>query len=196
MYTIVGLRNPQEVYEHTRHNAGAIVVSHFAHEIGFPTFVSSEKYNSEISEGILGGKDVRIVLPRTFMNTNGGAVRRILADTPDHEDLIVVHDELDLPIGTFSIAQGRGSGGHNGVQSVIDKTGSRDFIRVRVGISPVSLFGTMKRPTGEKVADFVLHDFSVRERTKIDALLPTVSAALEMIVREGVTAAMNTYNKK
>jgi len=190
---VVGLQNPGEQYEHSRHNAGAIAVRHFCEAEGLPSFVSSAQYSGEISEGTLCEKDVRVLLPTTFMNNSGAAVKKATADS-DANSLVVVYDDLDLPIGTFKISFGRGSGGHNGVQSVIDALGTGDFVRVRIGIAPVSFFGNMKRPTGEKVSDFVLKDFSKREEGKLQDILPEVTKAIRIIICEGKEKAMNRYN--
>lgn len=191
MHTIVGLGNPGAQYEKTRHNAGAIVVRALATQFNLPGFVSSSKLGGEFSEGVLDGVDVRLFIPNTFMNTSGKSVARAV-EVP--EQLVLVTDELDLPIGTFKISYGSGSGGHNGVRSVADALGSKTFVRVRVGISPTSLFGALKKPDKDRVPDFVLKNFSPRELRKFDALLPDICAAIRMIVTEGKDRAMNQFN--
>lgn len=192
MFLIVGLQNPGEKYTHTRHNAGGLAARAFCNVHGLPELVSSAKYGGDISEGVIDGHDVRVLLPTTFMNKSGVAVKKAYDGGAD--TLIVVYDDLDLPIGSFKVSYGRGSGGHNGVQSIVNALGSKEFVRVRIGISPVSLFGNLKRPTGERAAAFVLANFSNRERAKFDALLPTIIEAIRTIAVEGKEQAMNTYN--
>ena len=184
MHVIVGLQNPGEEYENTRHNAGALAVRAFREEYRLPEMVSSASYVGELSEGIIGGHDVRILLPTTFMNSSGTAVKKAMIGEPD-ASLVVVYDDLDIPLGSFKISHGRGSGGHNGVESVM---------RVRIGIAPVSFFGTVKKPKGERVSKFVLQEFSRRERAKLDAVMPKVVSALHMLVTKGRHTAMTEFN--
>lgn len=193
MHVIVGLQNPGEEYENTRHNAGALAVRAFREEYRLPEMVSSASYVGELSEGIIGGHDVRILLPTTFMNSSGTAVKKAMIGEPD-ASLVVVYDDLDIPLGSFKISHGRGSGGHNGVESVMHSVGSKDFTRVRIGIAPVSFFGTVKKPKGERVSKFVLQEFSRRERAKLDAVMPKVVSALHMLVTKGRHTAMTEFN--
>jgi len=193
MHIIVGLQNPGKEYEDTRHNVGAIAVRAFCAQYGFPKLISSASYVGELSEGVLDGNEVRILLPTTFMNSSGTAVKKAMIGEPKGK-LIVVYDDLDLPLGSFKISHGRGSGGHNGVESVILSVGSKDFIRVRIGISPVSFLGNIKKPSGERVSKFVLQKFSRRERAKLESLLPEISDALHTIVTKGKEVAMNDFN--
>ncbi|NCN52381.1 aminoacyl-tRNA hydrolase [Candidatus Parcubacteria bacterium] len=191
MYTIVGLRNPTPPYANTRHNAGALVVASFVETVGLPNFVPSSALVADMSEGTLSGTNVRVLLPNTFMNASGASVKKAVSDA---DSIIVVHDDLDIPIGAFKVSVGRGSGGHNGVESVVRSLGSQEFIRLRVGICPVSLFGNAHRPKGDRIADFVLKDFTKRERSRLEARMPDMVAALKMIVEEGVAKTMNAYN--
>lgn len=193
MYTVVGLRNPGDAYRDTRHNAGAIAVTAFCEAYGFPPFVYSARYSGDISEGVIDGKNVRLLLPNIAMNVSGSSVKKTVTDA---KQLIVVYDELDLPLGKFKLSFGRGSGGHNGVASVINALGSKEFMRVRIGISPRTLFGSMKKPPSDRVSKFVLQNFTRRERAKLDALLPHVTKAIETIVTKGREAAMNEFNER
>ena len=186
MYTIVGLGNPGKEYENTRHNAGVRAAEAFAHAHAFRDFVESGKFAGLISEGVIDGNEVRILIPTTFMNKSGISVQKALANEGALEKLIVLHDELDLPLGSFKISKGRGNAGHNGVQSIIDALGTNEFTRVRIGVSPVSIFGNMKRPTGPRVGDFVLKDFSRGERAKFERSFPDIIEAVkELLMKEG-----------
>lgn len=195
MYIIVGLQNPGTKYENTRHNAGGIALRAFCKEYQLPSFVESSQYSGETAEGVVEGAEMRVLLPTTFMNNSGVAVKKAFVSGSDAEKLIVVHDDLDLPIGSFRVSYGKGSGGHNGLESVIGALGSNEFVRVRIGVSPVSFFGRIKRPTGERAARFVLQDFTRRERAKLDACLPEIVRAIHAIVTKGKDRAMNEFNK-
>jgi len=191
MITIVGLQNPGEEYANTRHNVGERVLRAFQEKYNFPSFVSSGQYAGEISEGVVNGMELRLLLPTTFMNKSGSSVGKAV-DTP--ENLIVIHDELALPLGSFKVGYNQGAGSHNGIQSVIDSLGTKAFTRLRIGISPVSFFGNIKPPTGERRATFVLQTFSKKEMSTIEAMLPEVLTALETILTKGREKAMNQFN--
>lgn len=197
MYTIVGLGNPGKQYANTRHNAGRIVLGDFLATHGFPGMVRSSQFGGEISEGMVEGTDVRVLFPGTYMNVSGTSVKKVVAaDTPP-EQLIVVYDDLDLPLGTLRISKGRGAGGHNGIDSIITEIGSKDFVRVRIGIAPVSFFGKLKKPQGSaRVSRFVLGTLSGREEKKLAALEKTVTEALTTVITRDAHIAMNTYNER
>jgi len=195
MYIIVGLGNPGEEYRFTRHNIGWLAVESFLHMYGFPDLVKSGSYNGLLSEGVFQKTEVGTLLPTTYMNNSGPAVLRYMKErNGSAEKLIVVHDEIDLPFGTLRISVGRGGGGHNGVQSVINSVGSSDVIRVRVGIAKTGLFGNMKRPAGDKLASFVLGTFSPREQKALPDIGTQVANAIAHIIEKRVASAMNTIN--
>lgn len=171
-YIIVGLGNPGEEYENSRHNVGRM-------------FVASFKENS----------NVKIVLPDTFMNKSGLEVKKYVTSVKNAERLIVVHDDLDLPIGRFKISFGRGSGGHKGIESIVRSIKTKDFARVRIGISPTTPSGKLKKPKGDKkVHDFILGNFTKKEMETLKKMKKKVNDALSMIIKEGRAKAMNTYN--
>ena len=194
MTLIVGLQNPGEKYKDTRHNVGSVAVRAFGTHMHFPQFVASAAYSGDVADGVVEGKDVRLLLPTTFMNNSGVAVSKAIGDSGEAHDVVVVYDDLDLPIGTFKISHSRGAGGHNGIKSVIEKLGTQDFVRVRIGIAPVSLFGKVHRPVGEQVSPFVLKKFSGREKKKVDSVLSDIVSAIETLVTKGKEEAMNIYN--
>src|SRR3989344_6524480 len=141
MKTVIGLGNPGEEYEKTLHNAGRLALEYFAQKNDFSDWDFSQKYDSLVSEGKIkkpasakasaGKENALLLLPETFMNNSGKAVKNLLP-----KNLIVVHDDIDLPLGKFKIAFGRGSGGHKGVESVMRALKTKDFWRVRVGVAP------------------------------------------------------------
>lgn len=179
---IFGLGNPGAEYEGTRHNTGARVLAAFR-----------EKNRN---------KKLILLSPTTYMNKSGEAVAKVVKSKKAVANLVVIHDDLDLPLGKFKISFGRGAGGHRGVESVIKKLKTRDFIRLRVGIAPASSppagragAGKPKKPIGEKaVVDFILSKFTPQEEQKLKKLMPKLLEALAVITAEGLAAAMNRFN--
>ena len=130
---IVGMGNPGEKFKNTRHNAGFTAIDFFAQKNNFPDFELSKKYASLISEK----NNVILAKPQTFMNESGLAVKKIVSNVKGQmSDVVIVHDDIDLPIGKLKIAQDSGSGGHKGVNSIIEILGTKDFIRFKIGICP------------------------------------------------------------
>lgn len=191
MINIFGLRNHGEQYRDTRHNAGALVLADFMKTHRFPEPVSSSKYVSDTALGEVMHAPVRVFLPNTYMNNSGVAVKKSGASI---EEIIVLHDDIDLPLGTFKISAGRGAGGNNGIASIIEELGTKDFVRVRVGISPRTFLGTIKRPLAENMAKYVLGTFTKGELKKLSDISPKIQEALEVIIIEGKEIAMNKYN--
>lgn len=166
MFLIVGLGNPGTKYARTRHNAGFVVIDNL--QIGklanFSSWKSSSKLHGEISEGMLENFPAIILKPHTFMNLSGASVSAAMKKYKVKADhLIVIHDDMDFPLGTVKVQRNRSSAGHNGVQSIIDARGTKDFIRVRVGVGP--------RPAQVPGDKFVLQRFTASEfftfKTKI-----------------------------
>jgi len=187
MKIVIGLGNPGRTYERTRHNAGFMAVDELARRLRFS--LSAEKYQAVVGRGRIDGEEALLVKPQTYMNESGrsvGAARRYT--TADIADLIVVHDELDLPLGTVRVKIGGGHGGHNGLRSIIDHVGSTEFIRVRVGIG---------RPApGYDPAEYVLTPFLPGEQPIAADAVAKAADAVQTIVRDGLTKAMNAFNKK
>ncbi len=194
MITIIGLGNPGDEYAETKHNAGRIVLEHIISARNFSPLTHSRMLHGETTEGMIGDARVRLFVPHTYMNLSGGPIAKLLAEPTERASCIVIADEVDLPVGTFKIAVGKGSGGHNGIKSIIDAFGNADFTRIRIGIAHKNFFGRLIRPQGDRLADFVLSPFTKKELGMIAEMATDVNAALEMIVTEGVAAAMNAYN--
>ncbi len=194
MFYIVGLGNPGEEYKNTRHNVGFLVLDYLQTSLGLPGFVSSGKYSGEVSEGLVGDADVILLKPNTFMNNSGAAVKKLVIKE-DVGNLVVIYDDIDLPLGEIKISVGRGDGGHNGIKSIISSLGSKDFVRVRVGISPRSLWtGKTKRPTGERLPKYVLGEFKKREEGELKSVMSLVAEAVNVVITDGVEKAMNRFN--
>lgn len=195
MITIVGLGNPGDAYTNTRHNVGWLVLEQCMRTHALPSFVKSSAYSAQISEGVLAGKEISILFPLTFMNNSGVSVSKRIGRNGKSREVIVVHDDVDLPFGTVRVGVARGAGGHNGVESITTELGTNDFVRVRIGVGKKNIFGVVRRPQGDALADFVLGAFSARERREIeDTIAPKVDQALLYIVTEGVEKAMQIIN--
>lgn len=194
---IVGLGNPGKEYELTRHNVGRIVASHIAKLTKALPFESDGMLRAQKTNTAIAEKKATIVLPDTFMNLSGKSVASLIKSAKDLEKLVVIYDDLDLARGTFKISFNRSSGGHNGVQSIIKAVKSEAFVRVRVGISPTTTAGKLKKPLGEeKVSKWILGVMKDDEKEGLKKLSKAVLQALEMIVLEGLPKAMSIYNGK
>jgi PTH1 family peptidyl-tRNA hydrolase len=189
-FLVVGLGNPGPTYAGNRHNVGAMVLDELAARAG--TRLSPGKgarARALAGEGRLAGRRVVLARPTTYMNESGGPVRGLL----DYHhlpvaDLVVVHDELDIPFAAVRLKRGGGEGGHNGLRSISRATGTRDYLRVRVGIG---------RPPGrQNPADFVLRDFSATERKELDLLVAEAADATELLLERGLDAAQNVVHPR
>jgi PTH1 family peptidyl-tRNA hydrolase len=154
-----------------------------------------KKANALITRGVIGRTATILVLPETFMNKSGSAVARFVKNFKVAERLVVVYDDLDLPLGAMKISFDRGSGGHKGIESTIRSVKTTRFWRVRIGISPVTSSGTPKKPHGEKaVNDFILGTFTSQNLENVKKVFTRVSEALDCILSEGAVKAMNRFN--
>ena len=172
---VVGLGNPGTEYENTRHNTGQIVLANVAKK--------------------LDDSKIKFVIPDTFMNQSGKAVAYYIKSQKDLAGLVVIYDDIDIPLGSFKISHNRGDGGHNGLASVIKSIKSKEFVRIRVGICPTTPTGKLRKPKGEKkVYDFLLGEFKKKELETIKKLSKKIAEAIEMYYDEGLGKAMSLYN--
>ena len=187
MYIIVGLGNPGQKYEKSRHNAGFMVVDYLAESSQISINTKTPLYES--GSGLLLSHKVLLVKPATFMNRSGIAVRQIIDYY--HESvtqLIVIHDDLDIPFGQIRIKAKGGSGGHNGIASMIDSLQTDQFLRLRAGIG---------RPVeNEEVVSFVLSPFFKEEQSALKDMIQKSAEAVKEILTAGSVQAMNIYNQK
>jgi PTH1 family peptidyl-tRNA hydrolase len=194
-YTIVGLGNPGKEYENTRHNAGRMTLDFFANARLFLPWQDDRKTRALISSGIIGKEKILLVKPETFMNKSGTSIKPLITSVKKAEKLIVVHDDIDLPLGTFKIVFGRGSGGHNGVESIIRGIKTKNFIRIRVGVAPTTPSGKIKKPKGEKaIIDFLIGVFKPKELELVKKISKSACQAIETIITDGRAVAMNRFN--
>ena len=184
MLIIIGLGNPGEKYTGTRHNVGFEFLDKLKTEWNFPDFQLEKKFNAEISKGKVEKQDVLLIKPQTFMNLSGQAVLNILhfyKILP--ENILILHDDLDLPLGTFRLAEDSRSAGHNGVQNIIDQLDTQKFRRLRIGIDVKSDPSTdLSAEALAKAESFVLQKFSAEEKEKIEKLFPEVLEKIKEII--------------
>jgi PTH1 family peptidyl-tRNA hydrolase len=186
MYIIVGLGNPGAEYEKTRHNTGRIFVEHFAKATDCAAFEFDKKNNAWKTSGEVEKKKFVALLPDTFMNKSGNAVKNLVTSKAKAKELIVIHDDLDIPFGKFKISFGKNSGGHKGVESIMRAVKTKDFIRIRVGIS------AKKKTLGaEKVDKLILGNFKSDELLEIKKLAKKINLALEAIIAKGLQVALS-----
>jgi len=192
MNLIVGLGNPGRDYTNNRHNAGLICLNHFArtHNIKF----DKKQGLARIGTGEIDGQRVVLARPQTYMNLSGQSVSRLVAKydiTPNK--LLIIHDDLDLPLGSIRIRQGGSSGGHKGIKSIISYLGYRNFNRLRVGIGrPAANHNT--EASEDDIIAYVLGDFTAAEKTTLTEIIDRTSQAIHCLLTQGLTTAMNKYN--
>jgi len=182
---IIGLGNPGRSYRRNRHNVGFMLVERLAHDLGL--HFTRRQSKAQVASGRLGRRKAVLAKPQTFMNLAGGSVaplaRFFRVELPD---LLVICDDLDLPLGTIRLRPGGGSAGHRGLRSIFEHLGSQDFPRLRIGVG---------RPPGRMdPSDYVLQDFSQAERPILDDALGRAADAIRTYAAEGIEAAMSRYN--
>lgn len=187
MILVVGLGNPGKQYTQTKHNVGFLVIDELGKRVGIE--VSKDKFQSLCGEGFLQDNKLLLIKPQTYMNRSGDAVLSASNFYKiDPENIIVVHDEMDISLGRIIIRPGGGSAGNNGIKSIISNLGTKDFIRVRMGIG--------KPSTKEDGANHVLSGFSKSESAMIEDSIQTAADAVLEIINNGLQSAMNKYNIK
>ena len=175
MKLVVGLGNPGAEYEKTRHNAGRIMVG--------------------MIEKKIEGNKIKFLTPDNFMNNSGKAIAPLIKTKKDLKDLVIIYDDIDLPLGKIKISFNRSSGGHNGLNSVIKALKSEEFLRIRIGTAPVTPSGKIKKPKGEKaILNFLLGEFKKPELEMLKKLSKKVAEAVETIFSESKEKAMSLYN--
>ncbi len=193
MKLIVGLGNPGKEYTLSRHNVGFMCVSLFAKEHRIA--LDRKKAHARFGEGEVEGVPVVLARPFTYMNRSGAAVKELVRKYDlKPEDLIVVHDDMDLPLGKIRIRVGGSSAGHKGINSIIAELGIEDFTRIRIGIGHPEVPEAERGEGSPEVIDYVLGGFSRDEKQMLDKVIKRVSEAILSIITDGVTEAMNKYN--
>ncbi len=181
MKLIVGLGNPGIEYQFTPHNLGFLTVDRIADDLKVQ--VRNRQCRALTARAVIGQEEAVLAKPETFMNLSGQAVRELVEklEIEPEADLIVIYDELDLPMGTIRIRQRGSSAGHNGMESIIGALGTQEFARIRIGIAP---------------EEKILKPFRKRQLKQVDEMLDTAAEAVKVILTDGIAVAMNRFNRK
>lgn len=186
MKIVLGLGNPGKKYERTRHNLGYFVVDRLALEKRIA--VNEKKYHSLTGLWHLDGEKILLAKPQTYMNHSGEAARHLLRYLPvEAGDLVVIHDDLDLPFGRIRIRKRGSAGGHRGVSSILEALGEENFFRVRIGIG--------RPPAGGDPTDYVLERFSAAEAAGLEDVIARAAEAVQCLLEEGSRRAMEKFNR-
>lgn len=196
-FIIVGLGNPGKEYEKTRHNAGRSAVELVAKNGDFEELFFNKTAKALVGKGIVGGEKVTLVLPETMMNLSGKAVVAFVKSPRAAKNLLVIHDDLDLPLGTIKMVFGRGSGGHKGVESIMRAIKTKDFARIRIGISAAGKKNQAKKVHGEeKVIKMVIGKWKPTEEVEVKKALKKVTEAARLFAVEGIESATRFANTR
>ena len=195
MYYILGLGNPGNEYVDTRHNVGKMALDEIWKRQEFSDWEQGKGVKALVAQGEIMCQKTTLVFPLTFMNRSGLAISPSVTSIKKAEKLVVIYDDIDLPLGTIKISYGRGSGGHRGIESVIRSIKTKNFVRIRVGISPITPTGIMRKPKGDdKVLNHVMGEFTSNEQAILKVILKKVHDAVVVIVKDGKAQAMNEFN--
>lgn len=188
MYVIAGLGNPDRKYEKTRHNIGFDVIDALAEKYNIT--MNEKKHRAVCGKGIIAGQRVMLVKPQTYMNLSGESIAEVLSfyKLNPAEELIVIFDDISLAPGNIRIRKKGSAGGHNGIKSIIAKTGSSDFSRIKVGVG--------QKPEGWDLADYVLGRFSKEDRMYVEDAIVDACQAAALMVNGETDCAMNQFNAK
>ena len=199
MIVIAGLGNPGTKYSHSRHNIGFKAVNKIKEKNNFNAFRLSKKFQTEVSEGKIANKKIILAKPRTFMNESGKAAAALVGFYKiKPENLWVIHDDIDIPLGEIRIAKSRGTAGHKGVQSIIDELKTKNFVRFRIGIKPGNSAESGKRQLAGNlnVEKFVLQKFTKEEEETLKKIIDKTAEAVALSLEKGIEKAMNFYNRQ
>lgn len=194
MKLIIGLGNPGIEYQFTPHNAGFLAIDRIAEDCG--VVVSNRRGRALTAKARLAGQDVLLAKPETFMNLSGLSVAALVQEfeVKASEDVIVLYDELALPLGTIRIRERGSANGHNGVKSISGVLGTEEWLRIRIGVGKPALADGREIKAGGK--DYLLSPFRKQELAVLDEVLDRVKDAVEMVLTQGVGAAMNRFNRR
>jgi len=197
-YVVIGLGNPGGEYAKTRHNAGRMAVELLQKELGFPEFALKKTAQAYVSEGSLDGEKLVLVIPDVYMNHSGKAAPAFVKSVSAAKKLLVIRDELDLPLGTLKMTTyGRGAGGHKGAESIMRALKTKEFAQMKIGISGATTKGKVRKPSGEeKVVKHVIGKFKPEEEKVLKKVLKKASLAAQYFVCEGIEKAMLEANTK
>lgn len=179
MKILVGLGNIGEKYVGTRHNVGRDFLIWFAKKNSFSEFKKDSFLNAIIATGEISNKPYIFILPETYMNLSGQTVKNIFSKWGNikKEDIVILHDDIDINFGEIKVSKDAGHGGHNGIKSIQQET-KENFMRIRIGICPKTFLGTFKKPHKDDVANFVLKKFGLMERGDLETIFKKIEALI------------------
>ncbi len=197
-YLFVGLGNPGAEYENSRHSVGRMILlalqKKAVGEMEIKDWRDEKKLKAELCDGKLGSNKFRLLIPNNFMNNSGGSVKPLIKTKAEAKDVVVIHDDVDLALGTIKISYNRGSGGHKGVDSIVKALKTNEFTRIRVGLSPSTPSGKTKKPTSDKVVDFVIGNFKPAEQDELKKVIKRTKEIIASLVENGLERTMNSFN--
>ncbi|MFA5001164.1 MAG: aminoacyl-tRNA hydrolase [Candidatus Paceibacterota bacterium] len=197
-YLFVGLGNPGPDYEKSRHSLGRMVLLSLANkplgEMEIKDWQFDKKLKAQITRGTLKKNKFRFLLPENMMNNSGGCVKPLIKSQKEANEVVVIHDDVDLPLGTLKISYNRGSGGHRGVESIVKALKTTKFVRLRLGVAPTTPSGKIKKPTGDKVIDFIIGNFKPAESETVKKTIKQAKTVIQSLIEDGLVKTMNLYN--
>lgn len=194
MKLVIGLGNPGQNYAKNRHNVGFMTIDFISKQYQIPLILKAAR--ATMGMGKISGYDVILAKPKTYVNNSGIAVKTLMQmNKLNSKDIIVIHDDMDIPLGQMRIRTRGSSGGHKGIQSIIEEIETTEFIRIKIGIGRPPNYSVENKKSDIDVISYVLSDFSPEEEAIINKMIRITSRALESILRFGTITAMNKYNR-
>ena len=194
MWYVIGLGNPGEEYENTRHNIGRDVVTHLAKKFNL-TFKEDGKAKTHFAKGSIGKKPAMLLLPDVFMNNSGKVAKSFIKSKKEAKNLIVIHDDIDMGLGKMKITFNRGSGGHKGTESILSAIKTNEFFQLKIGVLLLTPGGKVKKPKGEKaVISFILGEWKSAEEKEINKEIKRAGEAIEALINDGFSKAATDFN--
>lgn len=198
MLTIIGLGNTLPEYAKTRHNIGEHMVSAYVKSEGVD--LSPKKlFLALVGKGKVGTKSVQFILPQTLMNSSGKTAKALYPNSTskdEYQNVLVIHDDVDMPLGTTKMMYDRNSGGHKGVESINRALKTKKYYRLKIGVTPVDARGNLRKPAGEKIMNFIIGAFNDAEWTELKKTTKKVKEIIETFVLEGPVKAMEMSNRR
>jgi len=197
-YLFVGLGNPGPDYEKSRHSFGRMVLLSLASkplgEMEIKDWQFDKKLKVQMTRGTLNKNKFRFLLPENMMNNSGGCVKPLIKSKKEANEVVVIHDDVDLPLGSLKISYNRGSGGHRGVESIVKALKTTEFVRLRLGVAPTTPSGKLKKPVGDKVIDFIIGNFKPAESEMVKKTIKQAKTVIQSLIEDGLAKTMNLYN--
>jgi len=197
-YLFVGLGNPGAEYENSRHSIGRMVLLSLQKkavgDLEIKDWRVEKKLKAQLTDGKLGSNKFRFLLPENFMNNSGGSVKPLVKTKAEAHDVVVIHDDVDLPFGTLKVCYNRGSGGHKGVDSIVKALKTNEFVQIKIGLSPSTPSGKLKKPTSDKIVDFVIANFKPSEQDELKKVIKRAREIIASLVENGLERTMNSFN--